>query len=303
MNRGFACPFLLAVASMLFVVCSVPMQVTAADNNNRGMGALFIMGTIGGSSYTPKYSDVFDSKPSSSQFVAVPQETGFSLKEFDGFGLAIDMIGVVGGSFFIELDLAVQYRNDNESNNTGSNQDFFAPYVYNRVGSIAVDIGHSGGSANSHFGWYVSIGCGFATNSTNGQYPAFANLSTSSTVVLADGRTELYYSDTQYDFYFGQIRLGGEIKKEATIDSPRLALGLRWIYSQEIQVAKENVPDFEFNFPTGPTVTVTNGVPGVAGRPLTVADVKPPLTSRGRYYIQGVTFRSLIAELGLKTSF
>lgn len=304
-NRAYVAACILMM-SLLF-----PYGVFADDS--KGVAAIYVLGTIGGASYNPQFSRVVDSATSNtSLFWVDPQISGISLKSFDGFGVALDIMGVIGGNFYIDADLVVQYRNDNENNNTGANQNFLAPQIYNQVISFAVDIGYTGGGGEgSYFGWYASVGFGIASDNIQGQYPAYGNknfpLSTDPTKIdyyLSKGLTELYYSDVQFTFYYGQFRAGVEIKPGKSKSGGSLAIGYRGMYSQEMQIPKENVPTITADLPTTiATAVKVNGTGTPSNAPIIQDNVTPPLYAANRYYIQGQTFRSNIIEIGVRWSF
>jgi len=154
------------------------------------------------------------------------------------------------------------------------------------------------------------VGFGVASDTVNGQYPAFANLNVPVTPDSAaspvnftyiDGFTELFYNDTQFTFYFGQLRIGAEFKPLKSSESPRLTIAYRGIYSQSINVQRDAISGIEVEFPTGIAQGVAVTAPPVpTSKVLLLSDAKPPFVPLSKYYVQGQTFRSNIIEIGIK---
>jgi hypothetical protein len=280
-----------------------------AEPSRGGMVGIFFLGNIGGFSYTPKFSTVADTTTLNSAMTAVPESPNANMKSFDGLGIAINMIGNIGANFFIDVDVAWQYRNDYQNNTNNNNINYRDPHLYNKVLSGAIDIGYSS-AGQGYFGWTVSVGFGVASDTVDGQYPVLVNLNVpvtendpSSAVKYSyvDGKSELFYTDSQFTFYFGQVRAGIEFKPIKSKDSPRLAVQYRGIYSQSINVQRDEVSNLDVEFPTTPA-TGKNGTtaPPEAQKVLVEANTKGPFVPLSKYYLQGQTFRTNIIEIGIK---
>lgn len=283
--------------------------VQAKEGANSTVVSVAFLGVFGGANYDPTFSRVFDSDVQYSQFWVDPALTNASLKSFSGIGGSLGLMAMIGGNFTIDFDVTYQYRDDEQNNNSSSGGNLNVLYLHNQLLTFAFDIGYIGSSDKSSFGWAVSIGAGIATNTQNGQYPVYASLQVPNASVSAldhtfsGAPTMLYYDNADFSFYFGQLKASVSFKPIKNNDGTELFVGYRGIYSQQIDVTRDDASDFYIDLPTVPTTcTAASGgaCPAKPYPPIDTDSVIPPLNVTSYYYLQQFTYRSNAIEIGVR---